>query len=919
MSTPLLNTKIYLPPARAHRVPRPRLARRLVEGLSRKLILISAPPGFGKTALLAECMADFVALSSNSDLHYLKFAWLSLDEGDNDPVRFLTYLIVACQSVRPALGASALALLRAPQPPPLATLLVDIINDAAQAPPFALILDDYQAIDAPAVHAVMEYLLAHLPAAMHLVIATRSDPPLRLAQERARGELVELRAADLRFTLEEATAFLNQVMHLQLAPSDVEALEKRTEGWIAGLQLAALSLQGQPDAGRFISAFTGSNRHIVSYLIEQVLDRQSAATQQFLLRTSILARFNARLCQAVARQDGGEAMLEHLDAANLFLIPLDDAQEWYRYHQLFAEVLHSRLLKAQPDTAPELHERASAWFEQHGFVADAIHHAAAGRHWPRAARLIRENGEALLKRSETSTLQQWLAALPEVVVRAQPWLCLWSAELCGLAHQLDAAERYLQDAERAIHAEPAASPDVAMILTQVRYLRTGLALNAGDLPRTIALARDALSNLHPGDVQMRGWLLLRLGTAYLQTGKLPEAAFALAESARLSRGVGDLLTALYAIDNLASVHQAQTQLVQAAALYEQALELFAGPAATRSPIMGLIHADYAEVLYEWNDLEGAQNHLADALELGEKGGLPRTRVNAYIQLTRVRLAQSDLPAARAALDRAKQLVTQYSLPLYFFGRVDACEVRLWLAEGSLAAAAEWAVQIQLRLEGDMAVLAEVGYLMLARILITQGASVLALALLARLKRAAYETTRPGSLIEILALQAAALHLKDEQAACWTAIEAALALAEPGGYVRTFVDMGEMMRTLIAGARLRIAGRPNEPKLLPYVDRLLAAFPPPAGSSGPQALESARDPQWSGRTGVTEMPLESLSNRELEILRLMAAGHTNLEIAAALTLAVGTVKKHSNNIFLKLGVRNRVQAVGRAREQGLLSG
>jgi len=477
----------------------------------------------------------------------------------------------------------------------------------------------------------------------------------------------------------------------------------------------------------------------------------------------------------------------------------------------------------------------------------------------------------------------------------------------------------LQDAERAIHVEPVPGADAAMILTQVRYLRTGLALNAGDLPRTIALARDALSNLQPGDVQMRGWLLLRLGTAYLQTGKLPEAAFALAESDRLSRSVGDLLTALYAIDNLASVHQAQTQLVQAAALYEQALGLFAASVGMRTPIIGLIQADYAEVLYEWNDLEGALSHLADAVELGEKGGLPRTLVNAYIQLTRARLAQSDLPAARAALDQAKLLVKQYNLPLFFFGRVDACEVRLWLAAGSLAAAAEWAAGIQLRLEGELGVLAEVGYLMLARVLITQGASDQALALLARLKRAAYETTRTGSLIEILALQAAALHLKHEHASSWTAIEAALALAEPGGYVRTFVDMGEVIRTLIAGARLRVAGRPNEPKLLPYIDKLLDAFPPPAGGSSPQPHASTREPHQPGRQGAAEMPFESLSERELEILRLMAAGHTNPEIAAALTLAVGTVKKHSNNIFLKLGVRNRVQAVARAREQGLLAG
>ncbi len=889
MSSPILSTKLYAPPARARRVARPQLVRRLAEGLTRKLTLISAPAGFGKTTLLAECIAELTGPQ-------LRFAWLSLDEGDDDARRFLTYLVAACQSVEREVGQSALTMLRSPQPPPADALLTDLINDLAQAPPFALVLDDYHVIHTPAIHEALTFLLDHLPASLHLVIATRSDPPLPVARLRARGELLELRAGELRFSDGEASAFLNQIMGLTLASDEVAALAARTEGWIAALQLAALSLQGRGDAREFISAFSGSHAYIVDYLLEEVLRRQPAATQEFLLTTSILERLCGSLCDALTLRGDGQATLERLLQQNLFVIPLDDRRLWFRYHHLFADVLRGRLHDTPPlfERLSELHGRASAWFEQHGLIADAVAHALAMRDWERVARLLEQHADQFIALGETASLQKWLDQLPPEVMLARPALSLARAQLYALAHQLAEAEQCLQAAERA--AAPAGEP----WLNRAAVERVIITLNGGDLPRTIERAQQALAQLPEDEPRLRGSVLLRLGIALLQTDHPAEAQQALAEAARLSQAAGDFLTALQAFDNQAGVLQVQGRLREAIALLEQALDLAARHGIGRLPT-SFMQSDIGEYLYEQNDLPAARRHCLTALELGEQSWQPRAMTKAHLALARICQAQGDLGGASEELDGAEQFIRQYDLPLFFYGPAAAGRVRWWLAQGKVEAAAAWARDSGLSIDDKPDFLREVLHLALARTLIAQGAWERVIPFLARLRGAAEATGRMGSLIEILALDAIAHRGRGDRAGARAALERALRLGEPEGYVRMFVDEGEPMHSQIADCRSPLEERGSSQGLLAYVDRLLAAFGDtrsdvPAPSTIPPGL---------------------LSERELEVLRLMAAGASNQDIARSLVVTVNTVKRHVSNIFEKLAAHNRTQAVARGRELGLV--
>lgn len=892
MSQLLLRTKLYLPATRSRVVTRPRLDALLAQVPEHKLTILSAPAGFGKTTLLAEWLnqGQYAA------------AWVSLDESDNEPLRFWTYVCAAFEALVPAGGESALALLQAPQPPDIPVALTVLLNTLATVShPIMLVLDDYHDIRTRAIHTTLQFFLDHLAPNIHVILTTRSEPLLPLGQYRARHQLLEIRSSELRFTAEEATAFLKEVMHLELNASDIAALETRTEGWIAGLQLAALSMQGQQDLPSFIAAFTGSNRYIIGYLVEEVLERQTETIQQFLLQTALLERLSAALCNMVTQRGDSDAVLEQLERSNLFLIPLDDAQEWYRYHHLFAEVLQSRLRKTDPALIPPLHLRASDWFAQHGDVNGAIQHALAAHAWERAAALMRQYGEEFLKRSETTTLQEWFDALPDDILRAQPQLCLWYAELCGLTHRLAAAEQFLNDAERAVNAEATySSAERARLVARVLYLRTGLALNAGDLPRTIALAQAALQHIAPDETEWRAKILLRLGTALLQSNNVADAANALDESARLASAQSDYLTATYALDNLASSHFLQGRLQQSAALLQQALRLFPEPAMV--PITGLVRADLAEILYEWDDLAGAHAQLRLAVEAGTRGGLPRTLSSAYTQLACVLLAEGNRKGARDAFMQAQQLIDQYRLPLFFSGPNTAFQVRLWLTDGDVRAAEEWANASGLRVDDELSFLQEISHLTLVRVQIAQEKYEPALTLLKRLAHAAESAGRSGRLIEILALQALAHFARKENSAAFAALERALRLGEHAGYIRKFVDEGEPMRALLGEFRRLLVARPRDDlmrQLDAYISKLLAAFP--TGVS------------IRVNTGLAE----PLNERETTILHLMAEGHTNPEIADTLGIAVGTVKKYTNNIFGKLDASNRTQAVARARELGLL--
>jgi LuxR family maltose regulon positive regulatory protein len=913
----LLTTKLHVPPrTRQNLVERPRLTQQLLA--DRPLTLISAPPGFGKTTLLQ----SWIPLSPCC------VTWLSLDAGDNDPARFWTYFIAALQTLDAQLGADALALLCTPQTQlaPLEVIVTILLNDlAALRKDLACVLDDYHMIDNHALHEAMTYLIDHLPEHVRVILICRSDPPLPLARWRARDQLTEIRAGDLRFTSDEAAAFLTEVMGLSLSASEAAALETRAEGWIAGLQLAALSMQGHQDIAGFISAFTGSHRYIIDYLAEEVIQRQPAPVQTFLLHTSVLERFSGALCDTLLERSGSQAVLEQLEHGNLFLISLDGQRQWYRFHHLFADVLRSILQRDQPETVIALHRRASDWYAHNGLMAEAIAHALTIKDFERAARLIEQEAEPCLKRSEYATLQRWLAVLPAETLHAHPGLLLCDATARVIKHELDEAERALREAEAAIAVIPADRRE--RLLSEIAAIGAMIALNRNDVPRTIELARQALAHLPDDRLHLRGSVMLHLGAAYDWNGQLVEAKRCFVEATRLGEAAGDLQTALLAIANQAATERTRARYQSAAALYHYGLRLDEKYRPTRAPAAVYLFTDLADVLYEWNDLDGANVHIQEAIERCNRAQLIRALVVIYRQLARLRFSQGDPAAAFEAINKALQLAHDHQVPSHYVSPALAQRVKLLLANGDLAAASRWAHDSDLADTDALITTREDEYLALARVWTAAGQPDRALQLLAQLQQDAESRGRIERSIFVLHLQALAYRARGDASQAMEALERSLVLAEPAGFIRTFVDEGEPMRLLISDFRLMVerrarAGNAEVMHLPPYVDKLLAAFP----TSGNKATVKSIPPQGyhavSHSAGMLRRQpsatlIEPLSERELEVLWLIHAGRSNREIADQLVIAPSTVKKHINNIFGKLGVQSRTQALARARELGVL--
>ncbi len=912
VAIPLLNTKLFIPPQRARErvVDRSRLIERLNAASGMRLILISAPAGFGKTTLLSE----WIPHSERG------VAWLSLDESDNDPVRFWTYFISALEMLKADLGASALSVLQAPEPPPIEVFLTTLLNDIAAFPDqFVLVLDDYHLIESTSIQEGLTFLLDHLPPNMQLMLTSRVDPPLPLARWRVRNQLAEIRIDDLRFTPDEAAIFLNQVMGLALTGADITALEGRTEGWIAGLQLAALSMQDRSDVAGFIAAFTGSHHFIVDYLTAEALRRQPAELQTFLLQTSILDRLCGPLCDAVTQQAGGQATLEQLEQTNVFTTRLDDDRQWFRYHQLFADVLRHEVQQAIGTAeVARLHQRASEWYEQHAFASEAIHHALAVGDNDRAARLIDQNTYAVLGRGEVSTLRRWLSALPDEVVRAQSSLSVAQAWVITLSGQVDAAESYVQAAEQALVSAP--DSEVAGLQGQIAALRVQLAFNRGDLRQGIKLCQQALPRLSEDNVFVRGLLSLALGSMYRMNGNSEAAGEAYMQAYTLGQAIGHTMLALYGLVNSAELYDVQGHLHQAARAYQRALDLATDRDGRPLPIASAAHIGLGKIHREWNQLDLALSHLNAGLELGRRSGIEGLETDGSITLALVRQASGDAVGAHQALQRAAQIAEQHANTAVIV-RVATFEARLGLRRGQPEIAARWAQTYNIRAEDELSDWLEIEHTTLARWLIAQGKAAEALHLLERLLNAAEAAGRTGRVIEVLALQALAFQSQSNSSRAQTALERALVLAEPEGYVRIFVDEGEPMRLLLerlrdapsvpptqsvghgqggktsAFASERSAGASGKE----YVRKLLAAFSP---NIPPSALRS-------------QSLIEPLSERELEVLRLVAAGKKNQEIAAELFVVVGTVKAHINAIYRKLDVNTRVQAVTKAKELDLI--
>ncbi len=908
MSAPILTTKLYIPPPRPKVVLRPRLIQRLNEGLQRTsgVTLISASAGFGKTTLVSEWVAGCKR----------PVAWLSLDEGDNAPTRFLVYLIAALQTIAPKMGERVLEALQSSQPPSTEALLTTLLNEIAAFPDKpVLVLDDYHVIDSQPVDQALTFLVDHLPPQMHLVIASREDPPLPLARLRVRGQLTELRATDLRFTPVEAADFLNRVMGLNLAAEDIAALENRTEGWIAGLQLAALSMQGQADATRFIQSFTGSHRFVLDYLVEEVLQRQPERVRSFLLQTSILDRLSGPLCDAVcsAGTEDSKGMLEALERGNLFVIPLDDQRQWYRYHHLFAEVLQAHLREEQADRVSEIHRRASVWYEQNDLPADAIRHALAAEDFERAANLLERVWLAMDLSYQSATWLGWVKALPDDLIRVRPVLCAGYAWALLNGGKLEASEVRLRDAERWLQpadeqAENSSAKMVVVDEVEFRSLPASIAsarayraLALGDIPGTIVYARQALTLAPEGDLVRRTQATALLGLAEYANGDLPAAERSLLDFQASMWQAGDIANALGMTFILANIWMAQGRLRKAVSAFQQALQLAENRDAPRPIGTSDLYRGLSELLCEQGDLEAAAQHLLTAQKLGEQAALTGWPHRLGVAQARMKEAQGDLAGALTLLDEAERQYVRNPLP---DRSIAALKARVWIRQGKLTEALSWVSEHGLSTDDDLSYLREFEHLTLARVLIARyktdrvdDALRAALGLLERLLQAAEEGGRMGSAIEILVLQALACRVQGDLPLVLASLDRALALAEPEGYVQVFVDEGLPITELLTRMKDE-GGRRKE-----YIHKLLATF-----GTQKDVHPSSLSPH---------LLVEPLSERELEVLKLLGTELSGPEIARKLNVSLNTVRTHTKNIYSKLGANNRRAAVRRAEELDLL--
>ncbi|MGF9755771.1 LuxR C-terminal-related transcriptional regulator [Microvirga sp. 0TCS3.31] len=911
MSHPLIETKLFLPSPRPGLVPRPRLRQRLDQGLGAKLMLVSAPAGFGKSTLLVDWLASAATRPGAAPL---TAAWLALDPADNDPSRFWRYVVAALRTASPDIGDDALALLRDSQPPPVEMALTTLLNELAAAETdTVLVLDDYHVIDASAVHDGMAFLLAHLPARLHLVLATRSDPPLPLSRLRARGDLVEVRAVDLRFTGEEASSYLNGAMGLALEPDDVHALEGRTEGWIAALQLAALSMAGREDVSGFIAGFTGDDRYVVDYLVEEVLQRLPAHVQDFLLRTSVLDRMNGSLCNAVTGQDGCRAVLEGLERDNVFVIPLDDRRHWYRYHHLFADVLRGRLLDEQPGLLPELHRLAARWYEQEGDVDDAIGHYLKGSDFTRAGELMETVIPALRRDRREATMRGWLEALPAEVLRVRPVLsnALAGARMStgvfeGVEELMDATERSMGaiGAEASTSVQFVDGEEYRRLPGDIAVHRAGLALVAGDVEQTVAHARRALDLVGDSDPVTRGAAFALTGLAAWSTGDLDTAhasyAACLVEFETAGH-VSDVLGCSVALGDLEVV---QGRARTAALTYRSALDLADRHATPVLRGRADMHVGLAARYLEANDLVAARHELSRSHDLGEHAGLPQDAYRWRVVMAGVREAEGDVDAAIDLLDEAERLYVADFLPRV--RPVPAIRARMWARHGLVDPALTWVDQVGVTLQDPLSYLREFEHVTLTRVLLAEHArrpsSVdvdAVLAFLDRLLRAATDGRRGGSVIEIQVTRALAFHQLGDHGKALASLGAALARAEPEGHVRAFVDEGTPMEALLPLAARRAPSA--------YVSRLRSALAVPGR---PDRTPRTTPPQPGAL-------VDPLSGREREVLRLLDTELNGPEIARELVVSLNTVRTHTKNLYMKLGVTSRRAAVQRGKDLDLL--
>ena len=872
-----------------------------MDGLRCPLTLLTAPAGFGKTTLIASCVVD----------QGTPVAWLSLDKDDTRADRFLRYLLAALQQVDNTVGNEAARLLEeSPQVHP-ETILTLLINDLISFPgEKVLVLDDYQFINSQVVHEAVTFLLEHCPKTFHLVIATRSDPLLPLARLRARGQMVELRAADLRFTEAEAAQFLNDVMGLHLDAISVRVLEERTEGWIAGLQMAALSMRDREDVVGFIEGFSGTNRYILDYLLEEVLASQSPDVQRFLLYTSILERLSAPLCDAVLANEEGvfnqsDSILKYLEKANLFLVPLDDERTWYRYHHLFADLLDAQLQKSLGiQGVAQLHIYASDWHAQNGSIIEAINHASQASDDERVKHFIEQNYMELVSRGEQSWLRFWVGRLSKEIVYQKPWLCLYEAYSYSWFGKLDEAGQLLEEAEKQIRAGTSVS-ETNSILAHLSYVKSRVTAMRGDTLQAIQYCLAARQYAPTSNLALQLDTRITLGYEYFLNGDYANANPILAETVRIGTAAGAVINTVAASCILARLYAVQGLLTKSHDTYQFAAKSIPEASGQHLGAKALVDVGIAEVLYEQNDLAAALTHIKQGLTLLPWWDKADDWILAYITLSRIHLAQANRAEAEDAAQKAIQFAQTRGVFSEACQAVKVAQVRLWLARGEFRSANHWLASQEDHFEpnGPLRFEDEIIRIAQARILITTDKPNEAIGLLSHLEETAQSAGRMSRVIEILLLQVLARREIGDSDEAMLILAKCLAMAEPEGYVRVFLDEGQPMRFLIA----QWVAQAEPGKLQNYAVRLLAAF-----DSEPTNPPSQENLHSSGNLE------ETLSQRELEVLDLIALGMTNQEIARQLIISPGTVKAHTASIYRKLDVANRTEAVARARILGILS-
>jgi LuxR family maltose regulon positive regulatory protein len=946
MSESILLTKLYIPPLRPGLIRRPRLLEMLDNALQHRLTLLSAPAGFGKTTLLSDWAHHVEA----------PVTWVTLDQGDNEPARFLSYLVAALHRIDAGTGHELEGILQGMRTSPVRApedgwddgahpqgrvsawveqALVRLINELLAVPgPFVLVLDDYHLISSPSVHEMVRFLLDHLPPPLHVIVSSRADPPLSLSRWRGRGHLNELRTADLRFTQQEVAAYLGGMAGLALSASEIAAIEARTEGWITGLQMAALSMRDRDtrSIGAFIDAFAGSNRYVLDYLTDEVLSHQPRDVQRFLLCTSVVERFTGALCDALLADavddlrlpagEGGEPVdsqqvIKYLDRSNLFVVSLDDRREWYRYHRLFGELLQRRLRATEPELEATLLQRASAWHERQGTVADAVRYAIAAHDVERVVRLIEHNIGPMLDRGELTVLARWLEVLPDEQVAARPWLGVAYAWILAYAGRLDDAEALL----RRIEASPAYAPSDAAgaqaeadaaLSGHLSAIRAYAAWEAGEHARAARLAQAALAELRPEDRLARGLAAGSLGAALLELGDLVGAECALREAIDL---VGtETHIGLLAVPSLADTLARQGRLVDAAAVCRTVLdydERYVVRDGAWLPATGNTFGMMSIVLRRWNELDAAAEMARQGVRLGEQWGQADTMTFCAIQLAYNLAALGDAQGAREAVERAGRIAA--SVSTWFTDIVESTAARIGLSLGDTAAAERWA-RARAPFDDPPSYRAAQTHELYAWLLLAQGQLPEARAILEPLFPLFEAARADGQLVGLLALYALVLEGQGEQDAAAAALVRTAAMAAPERQVRVFLDLGAPMQRLLA----RVAE--SDPSLEP-VRSLLAAFAALPHGSASADVEGGRSPARAVTEDVLgPLPavIEALTEREHEVLDLIAAGLTNREIGERLYIAAGTVKAHTASIYSKLDVHSRTQAVARAQALGILT-